>query len=65
MRAFRRGLGLLALLIVLIGLGGCSSPTKQRYLRHLSVTLAPNQPAIDTLASDRPAVVAASNRPTP
>ena len=62
MRAFRRGLGLLALLIVL---GGCSSPTKQRYLRHLSVTLAPDQPAIDTRVSDRPAVVAASNRPTP
>ena len=61
MRAFRRGIGLLALLIVLCG---CSSPTKQRYLRHLSVTLAPDRPDVEPV-TNQPAIAAAANRPAP
>jgi PBP1b-binding outer membrane lipoprotein LpoB len=39
-RAFRRGLCLLALVAVL---SGCSSAAKQHYLRHLEATVSPMQ----------------------
>ncbi len=48
--ASRRGLALLALVVVM---GGCSSATKKHYLKHLSMTIAP-------VASESERVVAAS-----
>ena len=48
--ASRRGLALLALVVVM---GGCSSATKKHYLKHLSMTIAP-------VASESEPVVAAN-----
>ena len=46
--AFRRGLGLL---FVLVALGGCASETKQQYLKHLSTTIAPVEAGNETAPS--------------
>ena len=45
--AFRRGLGLLVLAVLL---GGCATATKRQYLRHLSVTIAPQRPSAPATA---------------
>ncbi len=61
-RAFRRGVGLLALLVVL---SGCSSATKRNYLRQLSLTIAPLERGAETVATSNGPVVAAANRAEP
>ena len=56
--ASRRGLVLLALIVVL---GGCTSPTKKHYLKHLSTTIEPVSSRSQPLAgadTGRPAVAA-------
>ncbi len=44
--AFRRGLILLACVVML---GGCSSVAKQNYLRHLSTTIPPSRRNVETI----------------
>ena len=58
--AFRRSLGLLALVAVL---SGCSSVAKKQYLRHLSATIAPVLPDGDGASGTGPVVVAPRDRP--
>ncbi len=59
--ASRRGLTLLALVVVM---GGCSSATKKHYLKHLSTTIAPvtstSEPAV--AANPGGSAVATANR---
>ncbi len=52
LRAFRRGLFLLALATVF---SGCSSPAKRHYLRHLEATISP------ALSDQEPVAVAVPN----
>ncbi|MHC4218945.1 MAG: hypothetical protein ACYSU7_10880 [Planctomycetota bacterium] len=61
--ASRRGLVLLAL-STLVVLGGCSSLAKQRYLKHLTTTIAPVSPETATVAAatDGGSAVAVVNR---
>jgi PBP1b-binding outer membrane lipoprotein LpoB len=56
-----RGLALLALVVVL---GGCSSAAKKHYLKHLSATIAPVSPeARPMAAANQPgSAVAAADR---
>jgi PBP1b-binding outer membrane lipoprotein LpoB len=59
--ASRRGLALLALVVVM---GGCSSATKKHYLKHLSTTIAPVGSESETVVAANPAgsAVAAARR---
>ena len=64
-RAFRRGIGFLAALVILTG---CSSAMKQQYLRHLEVTIAPTSGDGEVLATvERTTMVDAGgpNNPRP
>jgi len=66
--AFRRGFILLACVAML---SGCSSAVKQRYIRHLSTTIAPTRRNVETVTVAArlpdPGVVLAtpSNSPKP
>jgi len=59
--ASRRGLVLLALVVVL---SGCTSATKKHYLKHLSTSMAPVSAEAEPLAAagERGSAVAAVNR---
>ena len=59
--ASRRGLALLALVVVM---GGCSSATKKHYLKHLSTSIAPVTVESETVVAANPgaSAVAAANR---
>jgi predicted component of type VI protein secretion system len=58
--ASRRGLALLALVVVM---GGCSSATKKHYLKHLSTSISPVTAEVETVAAANPgaSAVAAAN----
>jgi hypothetical protein len=61
-------------LVLVVLLSGCATAAKRQYLRHLSVTIAPERPGVAPAATDtatamaprRPAVAAAEgNGPRP
>jgi predicted component of type VI protein secretion system len=58
--ASRRGLALLALVVVM---GGCSSATKKHYLKHLSTSISPVTVESETVVAANPgaSAVAAAN----
>jgi len=58
--ASRRGLALLALVVVM---GGCSSATKKHYLKHLSTSISPVTVESETVVAVNPgaSAVAAAN----